>query len=133
MRRALLAASLAMAVASTAVLIARTQHHVSLGPPLSPQAAFENAIGRHDYRRAYALTDLPFLKVEGAASAITLAHFTAFVRANKFGRRPQDRCPRSQSIECRRRCARNAWPAERPSQPCGHTGTSSSSSRVLTL
>jgi hypothetical protein len=75
-----------MAVAATAVLFARAQHHQSAPLPGDPRAAFTAALHRHDYRRAYALTDLPFLKVEGAASAITLAHFTAFVRANRFGR-----------------------------------------------
>src|SRR5205814_10064874 len=87
MRRALLAASLAMAVAGTAVLIAREQHHAPASAPPSPQATFEGALRRHDYRRAYALTDLPLLDVTGGgSSAVTLAHFTAFGKAHALGR-----------------------------------------------
>jgi hypothetical protein len=85
MRRALLAASVAMAVAAAAVLVVRAQHQVSPGPPLNPQAAFDDAIHRHDYRRAYALTDLPLLKIVGGSSAVRLTYFTAFVRAHGVG------------------------------------------------
>jgi hypothetical protein len=82
MRRALLVASLAMAVAATAVLFARTQHHQPPSSPGDPRLAFDAALHRHDYRRAYALTDLHLLKVSGASSALTLAHFTAWERAH---------------------------------------------------
>jgi len=82
MRRAIFAASLAMAVAGTAVLFARAQHHQSPPAPGDPRLAFAAALRRHDYRRAYALTDLPFLKVSGASSAVTLAYFTALERAH---------------------------------------------------
>ena len=87
MRRALLAASLAMAVAAAGVLISRAQQQHAPSPVLlNPQAAFDDALHRHDYRRAYALTDLPFLTIKGGSSAVTLAHFAAFVRAHGLGR-----------------------------------------------
>jgi hypothetical protein len=82
MKRALLAASLAMAVAATAVLFARVQDHQAPSSRGDPRAAFDAAVHRHDYPRAYALTDLPLLKVVGASSAATLPYFTAFERAH---------------------------------------------------
>ena len=87
MKRALLAASLAMAVASTAVLISRLPSEQHRLPPVAdPLAAFNDALHRHDYRRAYALTDLPLIDVKGGSSALTLAHFAAFARAHAFGK-----------------------------------------------
>jgi len=85
MRRTLVAASLAMAVIATAVLFARAQGQRSI-PYVNPYAGFDAALHGHDYRRAYALTDLPLEKVVGGSSAVTLPHFTAFVRAHPFGR-----------------------------------------------
>ena len=86
MRRALVAASLAMAVAGTAVLITRAPRHHPSVESLNPFTAFDAALHRHDYRRAYALTDLPLQKVVGGSSAVTPPHFIAFARAHSFGR-----------------------------------------------
>jgi hypothetical protein len=86
MRRVLLAASLAMAVAGAAVLIVRLPQHPEPPSPLqNPRAVFDEALRRHDYRRAYGLTDLSLLKIVGGSSAVTLAHFTAFVKAHGVG------------------------------------------------
>jgi hypothetical protein len=85
MKRALLAASLAMAVIATAVLFARAQHQRSV-LSVNPYAAFDAAVHRHDYRRAYALTDLPLLKVVGGSSAVNLTHFIAYERRHPFSR-----------------------------------------------
>ena len=86
MRRALLAASLAMTVVGTVVLVVRLpQQPTSPSQLQNPRAAFDDAIHRHDYRRAYAQTDLSVLKIVGGSSAVTLAHFAAFVEAHGVG------------------------------------------------
>ena len=83
MKRALLAASLAMAVAGTAVLVSRLPSEQPVPPPGSPLSAFNAALRRHDYKQAYALTDLTLLTVQGTA-ALDIRSFTAFVRAHHF-------------------------------------------------
>ena len=87
MKRALLALSVALALAGAVVLVVRAQRtEPRPSPSVDPLAAFHTAVTRHDYRRAYALTDLPLLKVSGGSTAVTFAHFAAFGRAHTFGR-----------------------------------------------
>ena len=81
MKRGLLALAVALLLANLVVVVVRAQKespHVTV----SPLAAFEAAIKRHDYKAAYELTDLGGIHVVGGSSAVTLAHFTAFERAH---------------------------------------------------
>lgn len=87
MKRALLALSVALALAGTVVLVVRAQRtELRPSPSIDPLAEFNTAVTRHDYRRAYALTDLPLLKVSGGSSAVTFAHFAAFARTHALER-----------------------------------------------
>jgi hypothetical protein len=85
-KRALLALAAVLVLANVAVVVVRTQKEQKQPPAISLLAAFNEAVKRHDYRRAYALTDLTALTISGGSSAVTLAHFTAFVKAHGLGR-----------------------------------------------
>jgi len=85
-KRALLALAAALVLANVVVVVVRTQKPQKQPPASSPLAAFKEALKHHDYRRAYALTDLTALTISGGSSAVTLAHFTAFVKAHGLGR-----------------------------------------------
>ena len=86
MKRGLLGLAVALILANAIVVVVRTQHQPPVVRTLDPLASFNDAIRRHDYRSAYALTDLRLLKISGASSAVTLAHFTAFVQKQRLGR-----------------------------------------------
>jgi len=85
-KRALLAMAAALVLANVVVVAVRTQKEQKQTPPSSPLVAFNEALKHHDYRGAYDLTDLSVLKISGASSAVTVAHFTAFVKAHGLGR-----------------------------------------------
>jgi len=85
-KRALLALAAVLVLANVVVAAVRTQKPQKQTPPSSPLAAFNQALKHHDYRRAYALTDLSVLQVSGGSSAVTLTHFAAFVKAHGLGR-----------------------------------------------
>ena len=70
-----------MLVANLVVVVVRAQKETPQ-PSVDPLAAFDTAVTRHDYKAAYALTDLGGIQVVGGSSAITLAHFAAFERAH---------------------------------------------------
>jgi len=85
MKRALLAASLAMAVAGTAVLVSRLPSSEQHPPTTTdPLAAFNAALRRHDYKRAFGLTDLSLIIVQGASPAIDVRYFSAVARSHRF-------------------------------------------------
>ena len=81
MKRGLLALAVALMLANLVVVVVRAQKETP-HPTASPLAVFDAAIKRHDYKAAYALTDLGGIQIVGASSAVTLAHFTAFERAH---------------------------------------------------
>ncbi|HEV2685388.1 MAG TPA: hypothetical protein VGW79_01990, partial [Actinomycetota bacterium] len=81
MKRGLLALAVTLTVANLVVVVVRAQKN-TLRPAQNPLAAFDAATKRHDYKAAYALTDLGDIQVVGGSSAITLAYFTAFQRAH---------------------------------------------------
>ena len=86
MKRGLLALAVALMLADAFVVVVRARHQVPAHISVDPSASFNDAIRRHDYRRAYELTDLPLLKISGASSAVTLPNFAAFANAHPLGR-----------------------------------------------
>jgi len=85
-KRGLLALAVALMLADAFVVVVRARHQVPAHISVDPSASFNDAIRRHDYRRAYELTDLPLLKISGASSAVTLPNFAAFANAHPLGR-----------------------------------------------
>lgn len=85
MKRRLLALAVALILANAVVVVVRARQEAPVEITLDPLVSFKDALRRHDYRRAYALTDLPLLKITGGSSAVTLAHFTVFVKAHGTG------------------------------------------------
>jgi hypothetical protein len=80
-KRGLLALAVTLMLVDLLVVAVRAQKETP-HPTTSPMAAFDAAVRRHDYKAAYALTDLGGIQIVGASSAITLAHFAAFERAH---------------------------------------------------